>query len=74
MALPARTDGALVEWRIDGDNIYLVPHNQEGEAAINALTSTQLAYTTVALTKEDAGRGGYGETNEKYQALKVALS
>lgn len=74
MAVPAKTTGALCEIRIDGDNVYLVPHNSEGKDQIDSLSTTQLAYTTVALTKEDAGRGGFGETNEPYQALKVALS
>lgn len=74
MAIPAKTGEALVELRRSGSNWYLVPKNAEGKTALDAAYANDSAKTTVAITQEDAGRGGFGDTNQPYKAVKLALS
>lgn len=74
MAIPARTGLPLVDLRRSGNSFWLVPYNNEGKVACDALYAVVSALTTVAVTQEDAGRGGFGDTNQVYKALKFALS
>lgn len=74
MAVPARTGLPLVDIRRSGNNLWLVPYNAEGKAALDAAFTAVSALTTVAITQEDAGRGGFGDTNQPYKAVKLALS
>jgi len=77
MALPKRTSNPLCHVQIDPatpQDIFLVPLNADAKDILNAHFADYGAYTTVALSQEDAGRGGYGQTGEKYKALKLDSS
>jgi len=75
MALPNRTGNPLFHVLDDGaGNWYLVPLNSEGAAQADALFAADGSLTTIGITQEAAGRGGYAQTTGEYQALKLALS
>jgi len=74
MALPNRTGNPLCHLlRISGE-WYIVPLNSEGADQCDAAFAAEGSLTTVAITQESAGKGGYAQTANGYQALKLALS
>lgn len=75
MALPDRTGNPLCHLLNDGaGNWYLVPLNSEGKEALDTAFAADGADTTVAITQEAAGKGGYAQTTGEYLAVKLALS
>jgi hypothetical protein len=74
MALPDRKTNPLCHLLRVAGEWYLVPLNSEGSDACDAAFAAEGALTTVAVTQESAGRGGYAQTEGGYQALKLALS
>ncbi len=57
-----------------GATLRLLPLNSDGKIALDTFFAAHSAKTTVALTQEDAGKDGYGETNEAYKAIKAVFS
>lgn len=77
MASHARTSGALVELVTEGASlatIRLIPHNSEAKTLLDAFFTAHGGKTTVALTQEDAGRDGAGQTSESYLSIKAVFS
>lgn len=76
MALPDRTGNPLFHVLFDSanDEWYLVPLNSEGNDAGLAAFTADGALTTVAITQEAAGKGGFQQTTGEYTAIKLALS
>lgn len=73
----ARTNSALVEVILEGATsatMRLLPYNSDGKAVLDTFFTAHGAKTTVALTQEDAGRDGMGETSEAYKAIKAVFS
>lgn len=81
MSIPGRTsnplchvlNGTLLGTTAPQD-LYIVPLNSEAKAVLDTHFAAYGAYTTVAITQVDAGRGGYGQTGEDYKAIKLDLS
>lgn len=77
MAVPNRTSNPLCHV-LPGvsapQDLWIVPLNSEAKTILDAHFASYGAYTTVAITQEDAGRGGYAQTGESYKALKLDLS
>lgn len=74
MAIPDRTSNPLCHFLTSGANCWVVPLNSEAKDALDAFFSSYGSNTTVAITQEDAGRGGYAQTGEDSKALKFATS
>ncbi len=74
MALPNRTGNPLCHLLRVAGEWYIVPINSEGSDACDAAFAAEGTLTTVAITQESAGKGGYAQTLGGYDALKLALS
>lgn len=73
----ARTNSALVEVILEGATsatMRLLPYNSDGKTVLDTFFAAHGAKTTVALTQEDAGRDGMGQTGEAYLAIKAVYS
>ncbi len=55
-------------------DLYLIPLNSEAKTQLDAWWALVGAFTTIALTQIDAGRGGYAQTGEDYKAIKLDMS
>jgi hypothetical protein len=66
-------DGSLDATAAPQD-LYLIPLNNEAGDLLNAHFAAYGAYTTVAITQVDTGRGGYEQTNGKPVGVKLDLS
>lgn len=73
----ARTTGALVYLVREGTSsatLRLIPYNADAKAELDTFFTAHGGKTTVALTQEDAGRDGVGQTSESYTSLKAVFS
>lgn len=73
----ARTNGALCQLVAEGATgatLRLIPFNADGKTVLDTFFAAHSAKVSVALTQEDAGRDGVGQTSEAYQSLKAVFS
>lgn len=73
----ARTTGALVQLVREGASnatLRLIPFNADAKAELDAFFTAHGAKVSVALTQEDAGRDGVGQTSEAFTSIKAVFS
>ena len=62
----------LITW-VTG-TLTLIPLNDVADDLLQDAFDTDGAFTTIAITQADSGRGGYGETTGPYKNFACAIS